>query len=43
MMLAAVSPERVRSLILNSLARLLRAPDYPIGLPDAAAAALSSQ
>jgi class 3 adenylate cyclase/pimeloyl-ACP methyl ester carboxylesterase len=44
MMLAAVSPERVRSLIIvNSLARLLRAPDYPIGLPDAAAAALSSQ
>lgn len=36
LMFAATYPARTRALVLfNTFARLLRAPDYPIGLPDA--------
>lgn len=41
-MLAAVAPERVASLVLvNCTPRLLRAEDYPIGMPQSVADALS--
>jgi class 3 adenylate cyclase/pimeloyl-ACP methyl ester carboxylesterase len=41
MLLAATFPQRVRALILvNSFARWRRAPDYPIGMPDATMARL---
>ncbi len=43
MMLAATDPERVSSLVLvNSLARLPRSDDYPIGMPRELLAALSA-
>lgn len=42
MMLAAVDPARVSALVLaNAAARLTRAEDYPIGIPQDAAARLS--
>ena len=38
MMFAATYPQRIRALVLvNTFARLLRAPDYPIGMPEDAA------
>ena len=41
MLLAATYPARVRQLVLvNSYARWLRAPDYPIGMPESAHAIL---
>lgn len=41
-MLAALHPERVRSLVLvNSMARVLRAPDYPMGIPPGIARTLA--
>ena len=44
MMLAASFPQRVTSLVLvNAFARLLRADDYPIGMPDNAAEQLSAK
>jgi class 3 adenylate cyclase len=44
MMLAATKPERVSALILvNTACRLLRADDYPIGMPPEVAEALSEQ
>lgn len=44
LLLAASHPERVSALVLvNSEARLLRAPDYPIGIPRDVAAELSRQ
>lgn len=43
MLLAAARPERVSALVLvNTEARLLRSDDYPIGIPRAAADALST-
>lgn len=43
-LLAASRPDLVSSLVLvNSEARLVRAPDYPIGIPEDVATALSEQ
>lgn len=43
-LLAASRPDVVSGLVLvNSEARLLRAPDYPVGIPEQAAQALSEQ
>ncbi len=44
MMLAATHPERVSALVLvNAVPRILRADDYPIGVPQQVADALSEQ
>lgn len=44
MMLAASFPQRVTSLVLvNAFARMLRADDYPIGVPEGVAERLSAQ